>query len=1038
MFKHLKYIDGTSDKFWEIQTAGSTHTVTYGRNGTAGQQKSKTFDSEETCLKDAEKLIAEKTRKGYSEDGSVEALPKTTAASTRPPTASAQRKEEAIAAMKALISEGKVQDIIPYLEQYAAGHLEALKKEIRTAKRYWVDYSDLSNDPVYRNKAQYNWGTRGTKEQQRIVKLLALATFSGSDIGNWDIFQELLEQAKSPDVGEVLAYAKPNWLGAYLLQLVKRNEWQRISYSSLRHLESLGHVEFEPELYASAISGFDYHESHKIFKVLTEDELTIQRDIPLVFEYESNIHNIYQDYSHQNTVNELLWDKVFDKLLDAGKIERELLITGALEAQTKNWNNNLKSYFRKLIDRLQLPEDTVIAYQRAFFPLLHAEHSAVINFTVDYLKPYFTHPDFQLQEFLDWAEGIFMRSDVKASLKTLLIQFDKLLKQRPALQDRFVLLAADLFMISDLQLQERATKFILKYQKQPSEELAHKLQSYRLQMMGAVATDLQLLFQEEEAYSEDEILAVLGGPGNERYEYHPSERGLLNEALVYPQTWNDIFFKIGEVIGGADPVEIEVLMNAWVQYTPIFPTDYKKQLDPYIKQLTSIYSESSCFDYFSSVFLNMHYKPNTVYQHKDRYNSYSKWIGLMGSQMEQLQRHLIAGLELPLLSLPTHKPFWIAPSVLVQRILDYQHLDVEINLLDLSIALSRTVREDLDHAKPLIQQVKEPRVQEILNYALGFDTTIKTQQQSWLKNLLLSKDSNELLWLGVWATVARTHYPDQHVEEFDQSSLKDIPFAAEPFRPTLKMEPTYYDSYNYATKKSERVYNGDQLSYPLPMFKQSVDTFLYHKDIYNRGNNTVGTYYLNKSDIPYLHSLMPQNTESLSMFLTLGLNSKSDVGGKLPAAYLKEMLYDFFRFDGQSSLYLATSIFNKEKEVRAMAVEVLLASISDNRLDVSILGTHLGLLLSHGYGPIGRFVETLEQCRDMSSKHNNALLQLLDIALVHYVVVEKMPTNFKKVIEYYYDLMSKEQYHVPKELQSVFKNLAIYKSLQPILKKINK
>lgn len=1037
MFKHLKYIDGTSDKFWEIQTEGATHTVTYGRNGTSGQSKSKTFDSEEACLKDAEKLIAEKTKKGYSEDGSVVAEPKEKTATTRKPTASAQRKEEAVAAMKALISDGKVGDIIPFLKEYATGNLEVLKKEIRSAKRYWVDYSDLSKDPVYSKKAQYNWGTRGNKEQQRVVKLLALATFSGSDIGSWDFFHELLEQAKSSDVSQILDYARPDWLGAYLLQAVKRNEWQRISYQSLRHLESLGYVVFEPELYASAITGFNYHESHKLFKILTEDELTIRRDIPLVFEFESGIHGIYWDYNYQNTVNELTWDKVFMTLLDTGKIDRDLVITGALEAQTKNWNNNLKSYFRKLIDRLQLAEGEVMTYQQKFFPLLHAEHSAVINFTVDYLKPFFTHVDFQMTDFLDWAEGIFMRNDVKASLKTLLIQFDRLLKQYPELQERFVLLAADLFMIPDLALQERTAKFILKNQKEPTDDLAAKLQAYRPQMMGATATDLQPLLQGE-TFSEEEILAVLTGQENEKYEFEPAPVNCLTEIFAYPQTWNDIFFKIGEVVGGTDPIEIEVLMNAWVQYTPTFPADYKRQLEPYIKQLSSIYRESACFDHFSSVFLNMYYKPKTVYHNKDRNANYSKWIGLMGSQMEQLQRHLIAGVELPLLSLPTHKPFWIAPVVLVQRILAYQQAGVAIDLLDLSIALSRTVREEMAEIKDLIQQVKEPQVQEVLNYALGFEKEIKIQQRSWLKNLISSKDSAELLWLGVWATVARTHYPDQYFEEFEQEPLKDIPFAAKPFRPVLTIEPTYYNGYNYVTKKSEQVYNGDELSYMLPTFKQGVDTFLYHKDIYSRGKNSFAAYYLNKMDIPYLHSLMPQNTESLSMFLTLGFNSKSDIGGKAPAVYLKQMLYHFFKLDEQSNLYLASSMFNKEKEVRAMAVEVLLATINENRLDTAIVGKQLGVLLSHGYGPIGRFVEGLEQCRDISSKHNYALLKLLDATLMNYTLAEKMPTNFKKIIEYYYDLMTKEQYNTPAELNNVLEQLEAYKSLQPILKKIKK
>lgn len=1037
MFKHLKYIDGTSDKFWEIQTEGTTHTVTYGRNGTSGQSKSKTFDSEEACLKDAEKLIAEKTKKGYSEDGSVDVPSTGKLTSARKPTASNQRKEEAVAAMKTLISEGKVRDIIPYLEEYATGNLEVLKKEIRAAKRYWVDYVDLSKDPVYRKKAQYDWGTRGNKEQQRIVKLLALANFSGSDAGSWDIFYELMEQVESPDVENILTYAKPDWLGGYLLQLARRNEWQRLTYSKLRRLEDLGHIQFEPELYAGSVSSVNYKESGKHFKVLTEDELTIQRDIPLVFEYETNIQNIYHDYSYQNSVNELTWDKVFSTLLEAGKIDRNLIVTGALEAQTKNWNINLKSYFRKLIDRLQLPEDVVLSHQQKFFPLLHAEHSAVVNFTVDYLKPFLAHPDFQLTEFLDWSEGIFMRSDVKTSLKTLLIQFDKLLKQYPELKARLALLAADLFMIPDLALQERAAKFILKHQQESSEELASKLQIYRPQMMGAVATDMQVLFQDA-AYSEEEILSVLNGESREAYAFDPVEVSYLSETIDYPQTWNDIFFKIGEVIGGTDPIAIEILMNAWVQYAPTFPADYRKQLEPYVKQLSGIYRESACFDHFSSVFLNMYYRPKTVYQNKDRNTNYSKWMSLMGNQMQQLQQHLIDGINLPLLSLPSHKPFWIAPAVLTQRLLDYQQAGVKIDFVDLAIALSRTVREELDKAIPLVSQVNDPQMREVLNYAFGVDTAIKTQQRSWLKNLLSSKDSAELLWLGVWATVARTHYPDEYFEEFDQEPLTDIPFAARPFRPALTIEPTYYNGYNYVTRKSEQVYNGDELNYPLPAFKQGIDTFLYHKDIYSRGKSSIAAYYLHRMDIPYLHSLMPQNTESLSMFLTLGLNSKSDIGGKAPASYLNQMLHGFFRMDGQSNLYLATSTFNKEKEVRAMSVEVLIATIEENRLQPDVLGQCLGVLLSHGYGPIGRFVEVLEQCRDISSKHNNALLQVLDVALQHYSLADKMPTNFKKIIAYYYDLQTKEQHSLTAEQSQVFERLEAYKSLQPVLKKIRK
>jgi len=1041
MFKHLKYIDGTSDKFWEIQTDGTTHTVTYGRNGTSGQSKSKTFDSEEACLKDAEKLVTEKTKKGYSEDGTVDVEVTSNAGATtsaRKPSASKQQKEEVIAGLKTLIKQGKVTDILPFLEKYSTGNLEVIKKEIRTAKRYWVDYVDLSKDAEFKHKAQYNWGTRGTKEQQRIVKLLALATFSGSDVGTWDMFHELLEQVKNPEVEAILAYAKPNWINAYLLQTIRRNDWMRVQYMNLRYLEDKGYVHFEPELYASAISAFNYNESKKLFSILTEDELAIQRDIPLVFDYETGINNVYWDYNYQNPVNELLWDKVFAFLLEANKIEKEFLLHGALEAQTKNWNINLKSYFRKLIENLQLSDEVILLHQEKFFPLLHTEQGAVINFTVNYLKPYLEHPDFRLMEFLDWAEGIFMRNDVKTALKTLLIQFDKILKKQPEYTEKLLLLAADIFMIADLQLQERTSKFILKHHKEPISELSDKLEAYKGQMMGAIANDLKDLLQAD-SYSEADILAVLEEPITEQYVYHPMEIQRLNTAIVHPEDWNDIFFKIGEVIGGDDPIQVEILMNAWIQHCDQFPEDYKQQLEPYIKQLSSIYKESAWFSHFSGVFINMYYKPHLVYHDKDRYHNYSKWISIIGDQLATLQRHKIDNVCLPLLSLPTHEPFWIAPTALVQRILAYQEAAVKIDLLDLSIAISRLVREELEGVELLIQQIEDKEIAEVIKYALGFDTHINVQKQSWLKNLIHKIEGKDVYNLaGVWATVARTHSPEGYFEEFDVEPLKDMPFAVQPFRPRLTMEPSYYDAYNYVTKKTEKQYNGDQLTATFPAFQPGADSFLYHKDIFNRGNNQIWSYYLYKADIAYMHSLMPQNTESLSLFLTLAYKNKSEAGGKSTAAYLQEMLYDFFVIDLQSALYLATSMFDKEKEVRAMAVEVLIATIQANRLPIELVGKHLGMLLSSGYGPIGRFAEVLEQCRDISSLHNNALLQVLDVAFLRYTIAEKMPTNFKKIVELYYDLLHKEQYLVSEHVQQVFANLEVYKSLQPILKKIKK
>jgi predicted DNA-binding WGR domain protein len=65
MKRELIYMDAKSSKFWTIQQEGASHTVTYGRIGSAGQTSSKSFPSEEAARKDADKLVKEKLGKGY-------------------------------------------------------------------------------------------------------------------------------------------------------------------------------------------------------------------------------------------------------------------------------------------------------------------------------------------------------------------------------------------------------------------------------------------------------------------------------------------------------------------------------------------------------------------------------------------------------------------------------------------------------------------------------------------------------------------------------------------------------------------------------------------------------------------------------------------------------------------------------------------------------------------------------------------------------------------------------------------------------------
>jgi uncharacterized protein YfeS/predicted DNA-binding WGR domain protein len=61
----FRLVDGNSDKFWTVETLGSDMAVRFGKTGTIGKFKIKEFEDADEAEREATKLGASKTRKGY-------------------------------------------------------------------------------------------------------------------------------------------------------------------------------------------------------------------------------------------------------------------------------------------------------------------------------------------------------------------------------------------------------------------------------------------------------------------------------------------------------------------------------------------------------------------------------------------------------------------------------------------------------------------------------------------------------------------------------------------------------------------------------------------------------------------------------------------------------------------------------------------------------------------------------------------------------------------------------------------------------------
>jgi DNA ligase-1 len=72
--RHFEFVEGGSSKFWEISLSDKEVTVKFGRIGTAGQVKPKTFATAQAAKTYHNELIEEKTKKGYKEIGGTGSL----------------------------------------------------------------------------------------------------------------------------------------------------------------------------------------------------------------------------------------------------------------------------------------------------------------------------------------------------------------------------------------------------------------------------------------------------------------------------------------------------------------------------------------------------------------------------------------------------------------------------------------------------------------------------------------------------------------------------------------------------------------------------------------------------------------------------------------------------------------------------------------------------------------------------------------------------------------------------------------------------
>ena len=906
-----------------------------------------------------------------------------------------------------------------------------------------------------------NWGQTGTKPQLAMLLLAGVATYSrkealglteplGFHWGEGDI-----RAANQQDFLTVAEHARPNWFGEWFERLSRGGDWNMPEYELLRELEARQLLDYEPALFSRTLAHSLSLRSHYLRqnksalnfseKVLLEFEAsfdTCQRDLLGFFDYDTTVDSA-QAYMGDGKQN-VAWLDVLLRLVATGRLTRTELLTRSLAALRRDFRRPLLTWFKNLFLALKPTPEESLAYQEELVELLAHAQPQVVNFAMEQVKVIWADAAFDPASLLLYAEGLVTRQDLKTAQRTLLGGFEKLLKRTPALAPALARLASAALASPDAAGQAKAAKLLasMLQAKQPllsadeTADLVSSLTDYADLLTAGARQLLAPWLAPAPAPAPN-----LGAAYVPQVEFVPD----LAAANAVPPVadWHELLFLTGQVLRHKNALELERWVDGLLRLQPQFPADYAPQLLPFLvqvqpalkgktgEQAAAIIADHRLGGHHGLVetlamgwaqgFSTERVRQLSIRQGHD---TSDPLVLVEQGRFAAAENHLRTRSGLPLLSTPSHAPHWVAPSVLVDKLLLYEAAQAEPDPADLVVALARTAyahAADAQTALARLPQLQRPELRELLQWLLTpgppplpkfqpAKTSILKPQAARLgkRRPDTAGDAGSLAdaWPWLWAVAARTRQPDGMFEELAALVSTAYIGVVRPWAPEWQFEvkvntwvekwkpgePTVthrHTELQFASRYLSQTPPSPQLLYSQHARFKAMghpDWFLPH-------------------DYRFLVSLIPHNPAPLHWHVVrtaAWADGLEAIERDVVQAALQALLGPGPVFTEATTLLLALGLMHKVPACRALALEALLSACTTGRLQPAALGTVLGRLLANDFAPVQRLADNLQQARAIDATTDDALQQVLDNLLPELPAVPLR--NTRKLVELYADL----------------------------------
>ena len=917
--------------------------------------------------------------------------------------------------------------------------------------RGWTIYPPLAAVPTLMEVAAFPTAA-GTasylnpwEEESALFFLTALATYSRKEAFgngfNWagsmahDFFNSRREEVRA-----VLAHAKPAWLSDWIMI----NGNSLADYWVLRGLEDDGFIEYRPQDFAFRLAWLAFEQDLSELRVqLAQDKLALTRDIPNQFEFELSIARL--DGRSAANYEKFTWLRILVDLIAAGHLNRLDLLTRCLLALRRDFRRPILTWYVALYQDLRPTLTERLAMQDQLAELLAHPQALVVNFALDQLKDLLPEPGFTLAPLLLIADSLLIRPDLKTGLRTLLTSLGKLPQHTPAHAPAVARLLAAALAHPDAAVQERAAKglaALLSAKKpllaaQETSEITATI-NQQADLLGAAARPALAAW----------LTATKAITISNTVTYQPLPEFIPNlspaTAIAPVADWHELLFLTGQVLRHDDPAATERWLDGLLRLHGQLPAGHAAQLQPYLVQVLPQLKKANAAEAaallagpiglaghqglplalllgWATAFATPRVSsvaiagPNVTR---------SPLLALEQQRYQQAEAGLRAGPALPLLSTPTHRPHWVAPSALVNKLLTYQSAGVSPNTADLVLALTRAAHAHAAEAAAARQQLPQlagAGLRQLLAWFFGApgQPLPALAPASGRPAAPLTATVVEAL-PELWAVAARTKAPAADFPALAASLGYDYPGAAQPLRSTFEAVP-HKNVYPDPSQPGQvGTYRFIELAWSSGALAAAPSPLLpYTPPVGKSGHGSWEENNLLASDLTFLTALLPgyaapvydqvlrcaawaDNLETTERdVLAQALRTLLGPGPALPAA---------------ATAVLASGLIHHTSPCRSLAQEVLLQAIAHGRLRPAPLGRLLGQQLAIGYAPATRLIANFLPIKGIDALTDDALRQTLAALLP--ALPAPPPRNTRPLLETYADLLARTRQPVPAGVQA--------------------